>query len=267
MQLNDSISLSYDYLDQTTQKIGYYLTMYPGSFDKETAVEVLSRICTDDVHQTLNSLVALSLLEFDDGNGRCSYHRLIKSFFMTKEHPLRLEDFPLAFQHFYAKRIQDIVNEYYHSPRKALVILNLEQHNILYFVELLQTNIYFPPEDYARFVVTYNNVFQSGYLYLRLSSTKLIASTNVILDKIELYINILYGGGQFPVFFKVYINLVVGLCSELLHNREFFLNECKKRIPFLEYIKYWSGTTEEYIHFYYHILSYKEFLDEETSKL
>ena len=95
-QLNASISLSYDYLDQTTQKIGYYLTMFPGSFDKETAVEVLSRICTDDVHQTLDSLIALSLLEFDDSTGRCSYHRLIKSFFMTKEHPLQLLDFHFA---------------------------------------------------------------------------------------------------------------------------------------------------------------------------
>ena len=122
MQLNASISLSYDYLDQTTQKIGYYLTMFPGSFDKETAVEVLSGVCTDDVHQTLNSLIARSLLEFDDSTGRCSYHKLIKSFFMTKEHPLQ-EDFHLAFKHFFTKRIQDLVNEYHSNPSKGLVML------------------------------------------------------------------------------------------------------------------------------------------------
>ena len=135
-------------------------------------------------------------------------------------------------------------------------------------MELLQTKVYlYPPEDYTSFILAYNNVFQSGYLYLRLTSTKLIEVTNIIIDNIEEYVY-MYGGGQFTVLFKVYINLIVALCSGRLHNnREYILNECKKRIPFLEYIKYRPGTTEEYIHFYSHILSYKEFLDEETSKL
>ena len=99
---------------------------------------MLSRICTNDVHQTLNSLIVLSLLEFDDSTRRCSYHRLIKSFFMTKEHPLQLQDFHFAFQHFFTKRIQDLVNDYFSNPCRALVMMNLEQHNILYFVELLK---------------------------------------------------------------------------------------------------------------------------------
>ena len=104
----------------------------------------------------MNSLIALSLLEFDNSTGQCSYHRLIKSFFMTKEHPLQLQDFPLAFQHFYAKRIPKLVNEYYYSPKKAVIKLNLEQHNILYFVELLQTKLFlYPCEDYTSFVTTF----------------------------------------------------------------------------------------------------------------
>ena len=270
MQLNASISLSYDYLDQTTQKIGYYLTLFPGSFDKETAVEVLSRICTDDVHQTLNSLIALSLLEFDDSSGRCSYHRLIKSFFMAKEYPLLQDNFFLAFQHFFTKRIQDLVNEYHSNPRKALVALNHEQSNILYFVELLQNRPLLDlPEDYSSFVITYNNdLFQSSYLYLKLTSTKLIEVTNAILDNIENHIYT-HCCRQFTVFFKVYINLVVGLCSGRLHNdKKSILNECEKRIWFVEEVKHGPDTTEEYIHFYYHILSYKkEAEDDQASKM
>ena len=268
--MNASISLSYNFLDQTTQRIGYYLTLFPGSFDKETAVGVLSRICTDDVHQTLNSLIARSLLEFDDSNGRCSYHRLIKSFFMTKEHPLQLKDFFLAFQHFYAKRIQKLVNEYYcSSPGKALVILNLEQHNILYFVKLLQNKLYlYQPEDYARFVTTYTYVFLSGYLHLRLSSKKMVEVTNAVLDSIEKYIHDHQNSLQFPDFFKSYVDLATGLCIESYHkDMESTLNECKKRIPFVEKVKHLPGTTAEYVHFYYHILSFRELVDEQTSKL
>ena len=100
MTLNGSISLSYDYLDETTQRIGRYLSLFSGSFDQETAVGVLYQISAATIDHALISLIERSLLEFDSNSGRYSHHRLIKSFFLNLVNSTEDKIFSLAFRAF-----------------------------------------------------------------------------------------------------------------------------------------------------------------------
>ena len=51
-----------------------------------------------------------------------------------------------------------------------------------------------------------------------------------------------------------------------VHDRQLTLKEYLKRIQIVEEVKHLPGTTDEYSHFYYNILKFKDILDEETIK-
>ena len=211
------------------------------------------------------------MLEFDSISDRYSYHRLIKSFFFSLVNSTEDKDFSLAFQTFFAEEIQFLVDEYVSSPKKGLIKLNLEQHNLLHFVKSLQGVSYLdhPHNHNIELINTYYMIFQSGYLYLRLSSKNLIESTNGILHNIE---KIMQGHQKnsitFSSLFKVYVNLIAGICSLKVQNdMDLALKECTKRIPFIESVKKRQDATEQYVHFYRHILSFSIVLDDESLKL
>ena len=84
MTLNGSILLSYDYLDKTTQRIGRYLSLFPGSFDKATALGVLAETSTKRSNnyllEPLQTLVVRSLLDIDSNSDRIDIIDLLKAF-------------------------------------------------------------------------------------------------------------------------------------------------------------------------------------------
>ena len=139
MTLNGSILLSYDYLDKTTQRIGRYLSLFPGSFDKATALGVLAE--TSAVKRSkkyflepLQTLVVRSLLDIGSDSDRYRYHRLIKTFFEDRVESSELRKFWIAFQIYFSNNLNNLMNEFASNPSIAFIKLNTEQHNILHFV-------------------------------------------------------------------------------------------------------------------------------------
>ena len=272
MTLNGSISLSYNYLDKTTQRIGRYLSLFPGSFDKATALGVLagtSALKGNSIYflEPIKTLVVRSLLDVESNSDRYRYHRLIKSFFEGHVKSSELRKFWIAFQIYFSNKLNNLMNEFVSHPSKALVKLNTEQHNILYFVSSLY---HVPLQDqlphYVTMMSSFIKLFNSGYLHVRFRKGELIERTNIILDNLETYIMSNRLSSIFPIFFHIYINLILAVGSLHVHDRELSLKEYLKRIQIVEEVKHLPGTTDEYSHFYYNILKFKDILDEETVK-
>jgi len=236
MTINGSISLSYDYLDKTTQIICCYLSLFPGSFDKETALGVLEG--TSAINRSkeyflepLRTLVARSLLELDSNCNRYRYHRLIKNFFEDHVKPSELRDFSIAFQVYYSSKLNNLMDEFASNQRKALVKLNVEQHNILYFVSSLY-HVSFQDQlpHFINFMNSFFKVINSGYLHVRfIKQRELIKGINMIADGIETYIKSNKKMATFPIFFKIYLDLIISVSSLHVHNdRQLALSECTK---------------------------------------
>ena len=272
MTLNGSILLSYDYLDKTTQRIGRYLSLFPGSFDEATALGVLAE--TSAVKRSkkyflepLQTLVVRSLLDVESNSDRYRYHRLIKSFFEDRVESSELRRFWIAFQVYFSNKLNNLMDEFASNPSKAFVKLNTEQHNILHFVSSLY---HVPLQDqlphYFTMMNSFIEVFNSGYLHIRFRQGELIERMNIILDYLETYIRRNSLPATFPTLFKIYINLIIAASSLHVH-RQLSLNEYLKRIKLIEEVKHLPGAIEEYSRFYYNILRFKDIMDEETVKL
>ena len=275
MQLNASISLSYDYLDKKVQKVGRYLARFPGSFDENAVYSVLSVISAskrskDYYLNLLHDLVARSLLEVDSSSGRYIYHKLIKSFFLTRSNLTEEKIFSLAFQLFFSKKLTDIAQAYTTLPKWALNNYALEQHNILFFIKSLQYVSCLNNRYYMELMLSFYKALLSGLLNVRFSLRELMKYTKYITDNLESCIEDKSKTFAFPILFKMYINLIIKLSDMFDHNkgRNVGLNEFKKRVDFVEKFKSLPGTVTEYSHFYYHVLQfYPDLLDEEKTKL
>ena len=275
MQLNASISLSYDYLDEKVQKIGRYLAQFPGSFDENAVYGVLSVISAsrrshDYYLNLLHDLVARSLLEVDSGSGRYIYHKLIKSFFLTRSNITEVNRFSLAFKIFFLKKLTVIAKAYTSLPKWALNNYDLEQHNILFFIKSLQYVSCLNNRYYMELMQSFYDALLSGLLNVRFSLGELMKYTKYITDNLESCIEDKSKTQDFPILFEMYINLVTRLSVLFDHNkgRNVGLNEFKKRMDFVEKFKSLPGTVTEYSHFYYHVLEfYPDLLDEEKIKL
>lgn len=60
-RVNVSISLSYQYLEEDEQKVGRYLSVFPGSFDIDAASGLMKHLVTD-IASTLCLFVRRSLI-------------------------------------------------------------------------------------------------------------------------------------------------------------------------------------------------------------
>ena len=275
MQLNASISLSYDYLDEKVQKVGRYLAQFPGSFDENAVYSVLSVISAsrrskDYYLNLLHDLVARSLLEVDCSSGRYIYHKLIKSFFLTRSNLTEVKIFSLAFQFVFSEKLAVIAQAYITLPKCALNNYALEQHNILFFIKSLQYVSCLNNKFYMELMMNFYKALLSGLLNVRFSLRELMKYTKYITDNLELCIEDKSKTHDFPILFIMYINLIIKLSVMFDHNngRNVGLNEFKKRMDFVEKFKSLPDTVTEYSHFYVHVLqSYPDLLDEEKTKL
>ncbi len=271
MQLNATISLSYDHLDEDTKRIGRYLSLFPGSIDKDSALEILSLIFSksgrnDNYLDPVNDLIARSLLELDTNSGRYIYHKLIKTFFASYTKLSEQTAFTFAFQNYFSKKLLEWMDLYSTRTKQALIKLDLEQHNILHFVASLQSISYSNHTQYISLISSFYRTYMSGYLNLRFSYNELIKKVNSIINNLETSMKASETSELYPIFFKIYINLILRL-SNSIQDKKLALVECEKRMPFVEMVKDVPNTTEEYSHFYSYVLDYKEQIDEETAKL
>ena len=275
MQWNRSISLSYNYLDEKLQRIGCYLAHFPGSFDEDTVCGVLSILIEktkskDYYLNSVNDLVERSLLELDSSSGRYIYHKLIKSFFLTRSNSSEEKQVSLAFQLIFSVKLAVIAETYTSLPKQALTNYDLEQHNILFFIASLRYTSCLNNIFYMDLIISFYKILRSGVLHVRFSPEELMKSTMYITDSLELCIVDKKWTNFSLALYNTYINLIAKLSVLIDENkgRNMGLNEFNKRMDFVEKLKSLHGTTEGYSHFYFHVLQfYSDLLDEEKTKL
>ncbi len=138
-QVNASIAISYDYLNQQQQKVGRYLANFPGSFSEKDSCEIFSRVfrncdCSCTV-QHLKDLVRRSLLEWNARTDRYQLHQLIKGFFSTVQMSMGEEGqketklFAHSFHQHYVQYLHRLAGDFSNDYLKVLKVLDAERHN------------------------------------------------------------------------------------------------------------------------------------------
>ena len=141
--INASFSLSYKYLNDEEKRIGQLLSNFPGSFDMEACVYIITQVLfqnkprTDIIRNAVKVLVQRSLLEFDNEKNRYHFHNLIREYFFEKQKILALtlnkaDLFINHFQMYFFGLLKSASDNYSsHSFKKSLATLDKERHNFL----------------------------------------------------------------------------------------------------------------------------------------
>ena len=279
LQLNFSIGLSYNYLDSKLQKIGRFLALFPGSFDATAAINVLmfisnsSRSPVEDLEyftNSLNELVARSLLELDEYTGRFNFHRLIKEFFLLHSKKSENNRFKRAFQDYFSVLLCKLTTLYYdRSPLKALASLERERHNLLHFMTNINDPLVYYDQAlsiYNTSLTCFNSALNSNFLSIRFLPKELISPVRSITT--ILGVELLKGRMKRTNFFSHFVNFIYHLSSltELVKGRDQAINEFKKRVDAIEYLDN-PDSNEQYILFYERFLKYELELGEDKAKL
>ena len=224
LQLNASIFISYNFLDDRLQEIGRYLTHLPGSFDQHTAVGIVNLIyqfkgqiyqfkghTIEDHVNSIEKLVELSLLEFDLKSKRYHYHKLIGEFFYTRSIVLELIIFYNAFQNFYSNELCKLANEFITSPKEALYQLDLNWHNVKLFLNILVTRT----EGFTFDHDSFNCLFvalNTRYLSCRITPSEMIVIVQNLTAYVEAFIywNLLIVDTELNISreFTIYVKLI-----------------------------------------------------------
>ncbi len=148
-QVNASIAISYDYLNQQQQKVGRYLANFPGSFSEIDSCEVFSRAfqncdCSCTV-QHLKDLVRRSLLEWNTRTDRYQLHQLIKEFFSTVQMSIgtkgqkEIKLFAHSFHQHYGQYLHRLAWDFSTNHTAVLKVLDTERHNFQLFLRNFTT--------------------------------------------------------------------------------------------------------------------------------
>ena len=147
--INASFSLSYKYLSVKEKRIGQLLSNFPGSFDMEACVYIITHVFqnkprTDIIRNAVKVLVQRSLLEFDDEQRRYHFHNLIREYFFEKQKlALALNKADLFINHFqmYFFGLLKNASDNYSSQsfKKSLATLDKERHNFLQLFKDLES--------------------------------------------------------------------------------------------------------------------------------
>lgn len=144
--INASFSLSYKYLNVKEKRIGQLLSNFPGSFEMEACVDIITHILfqnklyyadkEDIINNAVKVLVQRSLLEFDGDQRRYHFHNLIREYFLEKQklsHTLNKADlFINHFQIYFFGLLKNASDNYSsQSFKKSLATLDKERHNFL----------------------------------------------------------------------------------------------------------------------------------------
>ena len=276
--MNYSISLSYNFLDNKLQKIASYLAHFPGSFDESAAINVLTNIY-DIVNADyfLDELVIRSLLEYNQETGRYHYHKLIKSFlFHSNQSDAR--PFNLTFQLFFSKALCTLTATFLEakSPKILLSTLDVERHNFQYLMSTIQNPVNQSHPNYEKAIECFAYAMYSNYLQSRFSPQELIkpvrsavstlraelkANKNLSMpDNLTHFVNVYHGFVRMTILFAS--------LTETLKGMEQAVQVYLKRIELVE--KFGNLTTmtdREYIKFYSNLLEFKSELSNSSVML
>ncbi len=269
MTLNASITLSYDYLDEATQQFGQYLALFPGSFDKSALFGIMSLLPgvpreSEYYLKKTNDLIARSLLQVDTVSNRYVYHKLIKSYFIARTNTSSKNEFTVAFQHYFSHKLSEWKNIYATDPKKAILSMEFDEHNIHHLIVSLHTVTY-EHCDYKFLINSFYEVFMSGLLNIKFNHSKLVEYTNDIINNMEEFFHKknMYNDEEMPILFQQYISIIIKHCNVIanLENYQLALEKCSDRITIIEKLKEGNIRSEDYSNFYSYILIYEIYID------
>ena len=145
--INASFSLSYKYLNDEEKRIGQLLSNFPGSFDMEACVYIITHVLfqnkppADIIRNAVKVLVQRSLLEFDE-QSRYHFHNLIREYFFEKQKKLvnKADLFINHFQTYFFGLLKNASDNYSsQSFKKSLATLDKERHNFLQLFKDLES--------------------------------------------------------------------------------------------------------------------------------
>lgn len=190
MQLNHSISLSYNYLGSDLQKLAQRLAHFPGSFDLSAAVNVHIYISNDSQTEadedSVDELVARSLLEFSQETGHYHFHRLIKEFFLLYSVHLETEPLNQAFLMHFGTTLCEMTTLFVSSPKQSLTILDKERHNFQYFMNTITNPTNRSHPYYITAVECFANALKIKYLNCRFSPEELIKPVESLVHDLQM---------------------------------------------------------------------------------
>ena len=269
MRLNVSINLSYNYLHEELQEIGRYLAHFPASFDKSTACGVLrliSRQSDEYFSSQINELVTRSLLELDEQSGRYHFHRLLKEFFLLHSTLSEAQKFNLSFQGHFATKLQEMSSLYMSSPKKALAMLDIDRHNLQYFMTTIQYPVNQTHEYYVEAIDSFALTLKIGYLSCQFSPEKLIGPVRSATSVLQVMLTNKKDRNHALIYFELIANLAS--LTEILEGSEQAVKLYLKSIDIIEELgNSIPGLDVPYTTFYAQILTYSTELDEESVRL
>ena len=108
-RVNASIFLSYQYLDDNVQKVGQYLSFFPGSFKEDAAYKIVQNLTSSNIYKCLQVLVRRSLLYYNQETKKYVYHTLIRGFFKASSTYTQGLLFNANYLSYYHRIILDVV--------------------------------------------------------------------------------------------------------------------------------------------------------------
>ena len=199
--------LSYKHLHNTTRSCGHYLSLFPGSFSEDVAIDVLSMSQFSNPKACLRSLRDRSLIRPYElpGQLRYQHHRLVKEFFNYKlkngddlEFGVVVKKFQASFQWYYSGQLYDLAHSYMYTYiyRKEVVIglfdfdghnlktqkevigrFELDSHNFITLLELVAIH---PPLSIESVVKTAHSLVNSDLVLNNFTETELFRSLKSI---------------------------------------------------------------------------------------
>ena len=279
MHLNYSIGLSYDYLDDKLQKISKYLAHFPGSFDMMSAVNILMLISDQKgtwtekyeyFSNSINELLTRSLLEIDESSGRYHFHRLIKEFLLLYKSDAKRKRYDRAFQQYYGTILCDLTDSYVKMPKEALEKLDVERHNIQYFMTIGLHN----PVDqslYRKTISCFNFALHFKFLVQRFSPEELVSPVRRVTSYLTVALsNHEIGHELYGDYFTQYVNYIISLASltKTLQGKGEAVKQFMRKVDIIEQLaKENLGTDKDYVTFYRAFLEYESELDDDKVKL
>lgn len=267
LQLNFSISLSYNYLTIKLQKIGRYLAYFPGSFGKSDAVMLLGYISTnaaeDYFSNSLNELVTRSLIEFDESTKRYYFHRLIKEFFVLHSNDSEERIFLLAFQIHFSKELCTMTHHFILLPQQALSWLDNERHHVQYLMKTIQNPVNQFHRYYKTAVYCFTNALVHNYLRCRFSPEELIRPLRVATGILRRQLS---SNDESVNLEVVYVNFVqltnrLGSLVHIMEGKDQAVKQYLKAEDIVE--KYGNLDTVQYIVFFNALLKLYESMDDD----
>ena len=150
-RISMSIYLSYKFLNNDMQRVGRFLSYFPGSFDRNVSAEIISHIIPNDEivydQDPLRILVKMSLLDHNTKTERYVYHRLIREYFKSMSTLKELKEFNTYFLNYYTVLLEKREEKYF---VQVLHKFDSDGHNFKYFFDQLGSNVK-NREDVKRF--------------------------------------------------------------------------------------------------------------------